>query len=198
MSISLQTMANPSSFFIIPTWLYRTIVKNKLNLIDVIDYKKARKIFSTHDLAELFFINTNDRSNPFRYLSSSAWDDSRPETLDFFFDNSTITAEEMLEIRHTVIPLSQSAEIASSVKGRFEGTPPNGVTDYSFIPVNNGIIFTILNEGILKSLLDPEYMLNFMRSCLKQQYSVDTIASVSNNATFEKYLNLLLPTVIGK
>ena len=57
---TLNTMLNPSSFFIIPGWLHRTITKNKLNLIDTIDYRKLRKVLSINDLAELFLLNTNN------------------------------------------------------------------------------------------------------------------------------------------
>lgn len=166
----------PMRIYLVPGWIYRSILRNKLNTIDMNNYAKIRGVLSVDDMAEWFYANDQLKVQGCRlsdsYLDSN-WEDFSPA--------------HRAEVNNSVLPLSGSEPIADNVKTKLATS--NTVSDgqYQFVTVSN-ILYVILNEGFMNTLKDPTAQKEFVRSYLKQCYAMAAVHTVSQCSIFDLYM----------
>lgn len=175
-----QTLT-PIRTIVVPGWILRSLLRNKLNTIDLLDFSKVRPVLSIDDMAEWFYLNDRFTINNCRlstdYLEG-LWHSFSPEG--------------KLEIQNSVLPLSGSEEIASSANQKLLAKTDNvsnpvGNPKYQFIRIEN-ILYIILSEGFMSSLLEPAATLEFVKNYLKEHYAMASVADVSKHGMFNLYL----------
>jgi len=166
----------PLKILVVPGWIYRNVLRNRLNTTDILDYNKIREILSIDDMAEWLFINNRFNLNG-SFLSNNNIEES--------FNNLTIAQK--AELNNSVLPLSGTDEIAHSVTTKLIGSNPMNSCEYSFITIEN-TIYIILNEGFMTKILDSDYELEFIKKYLKECYMIASIPEVSELSIFNLYI----------
>ncbi len=169
----------PMKVFIVPGAIVRSLHRNKLNIIDLLDYSKIRAILSIDDMAEWFYLN--DKFTIDGKQISSAW-------LDFQFHS--ITQAERAEIQISVLPLSGSEEIAHSANTKLSGLVPESTSVYQFIPINN-LLYIVLSEGFITHVQDRKNKTDFVKQYLKECYAMASVSDVSKLSIFDLYLKAI-------
>lgn len=166
------------NIFIIPGWIYRSLLRNKLNTVDVADYAKMRKILSTSDLAEWVYVN-NALKIEQCFISG--------RSLEYSFN--ALTQDNWREITNSVLPLSKTEEIALSTTGKLNSTISYSMSEsaYQFINIGSAV-YLILNEGFLSDITKPGFKLEFVKDYLKQCYAIASINDVSQLDMYQLYL----------
>lgn len=174
----MNQQLQPPYIVIMPGWVYRSIIRNKLNIIDASNYSKMRKILSLNDIAE--WQNANASVNVQKeYLGGFG---------ELIFEN--MNDSEKNEMKNTILPLSGSIQIAENVKIKLSVINDMVETAYQFIR-NNNTLYVILNEGFLSKTTDRRYTMDFVKNYLAQCYSLTTIHEVSKMSIFKLYIKLL-------
>lgn len=179
----LKTLT-PMRTFVVPGWVHRSLLRNKLNIIDLLDYNKARSVLALDDMAELFYVNDRFKINGCLLSNES-----------FITSMTGLTEANKAELNSSVIPLSGSEEIAQNVITKLSGSNPmNGLPSagdsYNFISIDS-TIFIILHEDFLKKQLTDgknDYTFEFAKNYLKQCYAMVSIPEVSRLSIFGLYL----------
>lgn len=171
----------------VPAWLFRTVLRNKLNTIDLINYDKLRPIISVDDVAEYLAINDKLKiggCNPNHYYYFGS-----------MFRN--LTPEQTIEWNNSVVPLSGSESISSSLISKLSrSNPMDSYSDteakppYTFITVNT-TVFVILEEGFITHMSSTDNMLDFIKLYLKNCYAVAKMSIVHQLPLFGLYIKLL-------
>jgi hypothetical protein len=162
---------------IIPGWIYRAINKNKLNIIDVLNYSKIRSVLSIDDMAELVYMNDQFQINGY-YLANTSY----ATTL------LNLTPAQKAELDNSVRPLSLTEEIATSAKAKLTLSNRMSECVYQFVTIDNNL-FVILNEGFLTSIQNDDRMHEFVKLYLKECYAMTSIKEVSTYDLFKLYLS---------
>ena len=176
----MQTLS-PMKIVIVPGWIYRALIRNKLNTIDLLDYKKARHYLSLDDMAEWLYMNDSLR------ISDCKLSNTIMECLWSNFD-----AKDQHEVNNSVLHLSVSEEIASSANFKLaqktnDVSNPVDSNTYQFIRIEN-ILYIVLSEGFMASMLDQENLSIFVKKYLKECYAMTSVAEVSQLGIFNLYL----------
>ena len=174
-NINLEAMKT----FIVPDWIVRALHRNKLNIIDLLDYSKVRAILSIDDMAEWFYLNDKFTIEG-RRMSN--------EYLDAAFHS--VTQAQKAEIRVSVLPLSGSEEIALSANTKLSGQVPESASVYKFIPINN-VLYIILSEGFITHLQVRANKDEFVKNYLKECYAMASVSDVSQHSIFDLYLKAI-------
>ena len=103
----MQRTLLPIKTVVVPDWVQRGLVNNKLNVMDIGNYSKLRTVLSIDDMSELYYINTQLRIN--NILLSSVFG------RDLF---EHLTPDQLQEFENSVAPLSGTEEIANTVRAR--------------------------------------------------------------------------------
>jgi hypothetical protein len=175
----VTTSLEQMKIFVIPDWIYRNVIRNKLNIIDIADYSKIRSIFSIDDMAEWFYLNDKLKIDDIRI--SNEW-------LDCFWHS--ISPSQLTEVRNSVLPLSGSEEIAHSAKLRLTKDSNLSKSTYKFIVINN-ILYIILSEGFITHIQNPANKLDFVKNYLKECYAMASVSEVAKLSIFDLYLKQL-------
>lgn len=176
----MQTLT-PMRTIVVPGWIQRALLRNKLNTIDLLDYRKVRQVLSLDDMAEWFYMNDRFEINKVRLSNTyleTAWHSFSPT--------------DQLEVRNSVLPLSGSEEIASSANHRLTAKTDNisnpvGNQNYQFIRIENNL-YVVLSEGFMTTMQDQAEMLDFVKKYLKECYAMVSVADVSKLSIFELYM----------
>lgn len=178
----MSTTLLPPRIIVLPGWIYRAIVKYKLNIIDTTSYSKIRPFLATDDLVDWTCLNDFFRLDGVRL--------SNTQCLAALAINETLTESQISEIEKTILPLSGSHEAALSVQAKL--TAVNIIVDvpYRFVRIDT-TLFVILNEGFLSALTDSKLKLDFVKAYLKECYAMMAISDVSKLDIFSLYLKLL-------
>lgn len=176
MPVSLQD--RPKTF-IIPGWIFRSLLRNKISFTDKIDYTSIRKALSIQDLAELHYLNSETKIDG-EYITMN-------EIEDLYSD---MTSAQKIEYKASVLSLATADYIGKDAVKRLYDEIDENLTSYKFIP---GINFTliILNEGFFNRIEDFKYKKEFVRSYLKTQYLVAPQAYVNKLPLTKAYLEHL-------
>lgn len=175
----LTTGGQPRTF-VIPGWVYRAILRNKVNLTDLNNYSKMRSILSQDDMVSWVYLN-----DCYKLRKSNLTYD----LLKTLFDG--LTTEEMSEYDMAIQPLATTDAVASSTIERLRDV--NNMTSadpYQILNVGD-MVLIILNEGFDNAVQSLEDLLNFIRQYLKAQYTVNAIANVSFCPLYTLYIELL-------
>lgn len=171
-----QNSLTPMKIFVVPGWIYRSVLRNKLNTIDMLDYTKVRSVLSLNDMAEWFYMN--DRFQIDGCLLSSAF-------LDLHWHS--FTEAQRAEVKNSVLPLSGSEEVADSAKAKLTGSYPMSEVAYQFITIDN-ILYILLNEGFMSAISKPDYKSEFVKNYLKECYAMASVSDVSRLSIFDLYM----------
>lgn len=160
---------------LVPGWIHRSLLRNKLNTIDMVDYRKMRQVLSLHDMAEWFYMNDRfmvDNTRISSQFVDSVW--------------HSFTPQDRVEHQSSVVPLSASEEIASSANQKLMA---NTVSDsfYQFVQTTD-VLYVVLNEGFMVSLQDTEKKNQFVKDYLKECYAMAPVACVSSLGIFSLYM----------
>jgi hypothetical protein len=166
----------PLSVIVVPDWIYRKVIRNKLNTIDLKDYTKMRSILSVDDLAEWFYLN--DRFGINKQVLSN-------KVLESNWHN--ISTSQLAEVMNSVLPLSGSEEIAHSANTKLQGSNSMSDSYYKFIVIDT-TIYVVLSEGLMTHLQTRENMSMFIENYLKQCYAMASVSDVSKLSIFQLYL----------
>lgn len=164
--------------YVIPGWVYKTLSRNNLNNIDILEYSVIRQYMSIDDLAELIYLNNKFNINQ-SYLSNGIYSDS--------FKN--LTQEQLTELTRSVFPLSDTDEIANNLKAKLESEPNTDTETYQFISALDAT-YTVLHEGFLIKIKDPAFRIKFIKEYLQECYKVKSIPTVSSTSMFKLYLKI--------
>lgn len=167
---------------VIPGWIYRSLLRNKFNIVDVANYGKLRKILTLDDLAT--YVAANDRLK----INSSRISTALPYSNLFI----SMSSEERIEYERSVLSLSETEAIALTMFNSLRGEhlELNSMSEplYKFISTED-TIFVIINEGFLSKIADFEF--EFVKQYIKQCYSVLPIHEVSKISLFSEYIKHL-------
>lgn len=166
----------PMCVMAVPEWIYRKLIRNKMNTIDLKDYGKMRSILSLDDLAEWFYVN--DRLSVDKQLLSNTLLEK---------NWTSISSEQLTEVMNSVLPLSGSEEIAHSANTKLNGSNPMSDSYYKFINIDT-TIYVVLSEGFIKHLQDQNSLNDFVSNYLKQCYAMASVSDVSKLSIFQVYL----------
>jgi hypothetical protein len=184
-----SVLPTPTSLYIIPGWIYAAMMRNRFNIIDAAEYARLRNVLSVQSLAEVFYINSSDRSNPLAWLSSGSGAVDLPQT---YQNVRALTPAETTEIHSTIYPMSKSTEIVQSVCSRLASDPSDMIPPgYRIIHTNTSLIYVIVEAGFSTACESPEYLLQVVKDLLIACYRTDTLARTSYSTIFNKYLQLL-------
>ena len=172
-----------ASIILVPYEIFKVLSINKHNIIDLLTYEKLRNSVVVNDVATLVAMN--------RELKI---EDKHLSTTDVTNMFSISTKEYTDEYNNIVLPISLDKEIIDSMNTNLlsKEIDANSMTDvyYSFIQTEDHI-FLVLRKGFLSRLTDSNYKLEFVKTYLKQCYSVTDIASVSTIPMFSTYVKKL-------
>lgn len=165
--------------FIVPSWIYKAILRNKLNIADIQDYGKMRHILSQDDLISWAYLNDIYTLRKRRLTLNSL--------VELF--SGQVNPEYYL----TVQPSSTLQENAFAVMERLKDTysmTSKVNSTYEFITVND-MMLVILHEGFEQSVQDLEGLLSFLRDYMKALYKTATIPDASYSPLYSLYLELI-------
>lgn len=166
---------------ILPGWIQRSLLRQKLSLNEVLDWNKSKPALSLDDMAEWFHVNDSFT------LSNCRVGNTVLETL---FSN--FGAKEREEFYKVILNLSISEETINSVKNKFSkstdiaGNPLSEQT-YQFIRIEN-ILYIVLSEGFMASMLDKDSLEDFVKKYIKECYAMASVSEVSALGMFKLYL----------
>lgn len=172
----MQRTLLPIKTIVVPDWVQRGLVNNKLNVMDIGNYSKLRTVLSIDDMSELYYINTQLRIN--NILLSSVFG------RDLF---EHLTPDQLQEFENSVAPLSGTEEIANTVRARLSKASVGDSPLYSFVVLNN-VIYIILKDGFMTLINDTQYVLDFVKAYLKECYVLLPIHEVSKLPLFALYI----------
>ena len=164
-------------------------MRNKLNTVDIFDYKKIKQILSFDDIAQWCYYNNVLSVNNPNNLGSNTFISS--VTLDMFFNKVTLEGKDHFELLNHIQPMSKENGFIENCKSRLsQDTYHVSEPQYSFISVN-GFVIVILKEGFLSSIKNKQTLLDFIRDYLKSCYSNYTIPRVSLLSMYNLYVEML-------
>lgn len=163
-------------FYIIPKWIYDALVRN--GVMDIWNYSDLRSKLAINDIASFIAFNNVVKLDD-KYLFHI------PNVYTFNFS----TEEEKKEFCNSVLPLSNTEEIADNLRTRLENysSIDNNNLPYSFINFSNNI-FAVLHEGFALKIKDLSFKINFVKDYLKEAYKHQQIKDVSRTDAFRLYL----------
>lgn len=165
--------------FVVPGWIYRAILRNKLNLNDIVNYEKISKILSQDDLVSWLYLN--DRYQVGKHKLT-------PYALNNLFHG--LTAEQTQTLDWLTYQSTTDAE-ALSVQERLRDVNNMTSTDLYQIVTVNDLVLIILNEGFQTAVGDFGELKKFITTYLKALYSLEPIQDVSQYPLYTLYLELL-------
>lgn len=187
-TVDHNALVNSVQLYVLPASVYRAIIRNKLNIIDAVNYRKLRNILSIDDLAEIWHVNTN----PLKAINDSTTVDlSGWGFRELFATMNTLTPVETNEIQYTIQPLSGSITIAETLRQKLSTNDMTEDDTYYKLLLNNNIVFVVLENGFLTRMQNLPYRLDFYRNILKELYKVTRIPEVSRHRLFNEYLKAL-------
>lgn len=166
---------------VVPGWIQRALLRNRLNTIDLLEYSKVRQVLSLDDMAEWVYMNDRFEINRVKLSNchlGNVW--------------HSLSPTDKLEIQNSVQPLSGSEEIASSANHKLNEISdkignPLGNQNYQFIRIDN-ILYVVLSEGFLSTMKDQALLREFIEKYLKECYAMVSVADVSKLSIFELYM----------
>ena len=173
---------------ILPFWVKKALTQNKLDYIDVLDYKKIRRIMSVEDLIEF-------------YSSLSIFGDSLE--VDSVSNQSVLNSvyecgdrDLINEFKVSVLPKLHSKDIVAQIRDRLlaEQVPGEMVdfkSTYSIQLDSSRKVFIFLDKGFINTMSDIMGKRMFLTEYLSALYSFKKVAEVSSYGVFKEYIKTL-------
>jgi len=181
----------PVNIVLIPGWIHKSILRNKVSINNILDYNTVRHYLSLNDMAEWFYLNDKFHIDN-KSLSTSL--------LELVFITNTNSYEKDSVLSSTILPLSQSQEISENVLSRltnsvdsslsYTNTTSSSELGYKFVIIQNNIL-VILDEGFLSKINTPPLKFTFIQQLIKKCYTLMSITEVSVLNIFSLYLRAL-------
>ncbi len=169
---------------VLPEWIFKAIIRNKLNVVDIEEYSKIRSILSFEDLVMLEYYN--------RYFNITKKQINLATT--DLFNITKLTPEQQMEYQ-TVRTLSTTDETKDTAYAKLSYPSDFNLMDdktlkYRFIPTHN-FVALVLSEGFIEDINEPTNIKVFIASYLEHCYFMASVNDVSQLAIFNSYLTLL-------
>lgn len=189
-----MSVSKDARFGIVPGWIYRAIIRNRMTINDLRNYAKVREVMSLEDIAEIKYLDSLYRLREC-FL--------QPSFDCLFFTD--LSADQAAEFHSTIIPLSYSKETEDRVNTklnfsteeavrmvpfRSDTTSQDSDCGYQFIPTA-GFIYLVLNEGFETRMKHQTLFNEFVENYLKACYTVYSVHQVSESSLYKKYLEAL-------
>lgn len=181
----------------IPEWVYRKLIRNYFNILDILNIPELTKVLNGNDLYSIDFltyylkfnsdytgINRSSENKlgikyfPKEQITDSNWY-SLPWANETCFHEGAGITEHVAEIE---------SEITDRLSHRFD--KENDKVPYKFI-IGNNLIIVVLDEGFLDVLTTKNNNLKFIREYLKSLYKLMPISVVSSTNIFNSYVDII-------
>jgi hypothetical protein len=188
---------SPNVFCPIPKWVYQTLVKNKINVMEFRNYGKVRSVLSLNDLRDWALADAAFDTLRITYKQDYlfGWTSGREFTAHF----PILTDEQRKELEYSVKPLVGTEENIAYIKNRLivaEDVMPSLETSaYKFVN-DVDVIYLVIDEGIINTLQTKKGAFDFSKKCLEQFYSMMSMADASNLGIYSVYLKELQGSVL--
>lgn len=169
----MLTVSGQARTYVIPGWVYKAIIRNKLNIIDITDFTKIKPILSNNDIASWIYLNQEYKLMKHELSYNSIESLFQPEI-------------SLAEYSH----LASSNEIVNLVNSRLNVNVNTMIEEYQIITVND-LVFIILNEGFGTFIQSIDNIKRFIRDYLKGYYSVEKLSTVAHSPLYNLYVELL-------
>lgn len=178
-----------SKIRIVPHWIFKAAILNRLNTIELTDYTKLTGFLSLDDMAEWLYLNES-----FSLGSIKATDLCIYNLLDNLDDQALRNIRKMTQMYR------DNEDNMLAIVNRLRYTNSSDVNDefrdkesvYKFIHTPTHILL-VLNEGFIDEMKSSDFEYTFMRNCLKELYKTDSITSINNqySVLYKNYLRIL-------
>jgi len=194
---------SPDIFCPMPKWVYQTLVRNKINVMEFRNYGKIRSVLSLNDLRDwaLSFAAFTDLSNTHRVNNLFGYSDKT----DFAKHFTNLSNEQLKELKISVMPIVGAEESVSYIKNRF--TLPADEAPHKVISLDGetscynfvndiDVVYVIIDEGIINTLQTKQGAFDFSKKCVQQFYSMMPLSDVSCLGIYSVYLKELQGSVL--
>jgi len=165
--------------YVVPGWVYRSLLRNKLNIIGKMDYNQVRKVLSIDDLAQWSYVNHS--------LAINKVSIGQSHLLNLF---NQLSEEQSIEYKSSIDTIANLPDTQQSVLERLRTTNAFIETEYEIIS-NQNFILVVVNEGFLTKITDEEYLMTFVKKYLESCYAMMPIVDVSYTSMFGLYVDLI-------
>jgi hypothetical protein len=164
--------------YLIPSWVYRSVLRNQMSISDITSFEKMKSILSSHDIATWVKLNDTLKVRDFN-----------PSTAQLMCMFDKVNEE---EFKKFIMPESQLDEINDDLQYRLLSCNPvlNNDSFYKIIIVPTAV-YVIINEGFNSKITDPEFLLEFVKEYLKALYTRYKFTEVCETAMYKLYVDLV-------
>jgi hypothetical protein len=177
---------------IMPNWVYQTLVKNKINVMDFKNYGKIRSVLSLNDLKDWALavrsLDTLKANYRLPYIFKGIWESN------FIFNFEKLTTEQEQELHYSVLPLVGTEENINYIKNRLSCVPDEEMVlvdqeriSYKFVQ-DIDTLYIIVDTGFIDTLQSKEGAFRFSRDCVRQFYLSMPLYSLSELGIYTIYL----------
>lgn len=171
----------PMQIVVVPGWIQRALIRHKLQMTEILSYKKVRSILSLDDMTQWFYMNDSLKINDCRLSNVMI------ETLWSDFDQSGKD-----ELYKSILPIAQTEQTGKDVmvvlnQPQSGSTNPLTEQPFQFVRIEH-ILYIVLSEGFMASMLDDASKKDFVKNYLKECYAMASVAEVSKLDMFKLYL----------
>jgi hypothetical protein len=173
---------------LIPYWIQNALSRNSMQIQDVFDYNKLRKVLSFDDALDIYFLNKHSQ-----FLVSGLLDNG-----DLFNRwRNTCSQEYITEVGSVMSNLSCNDEKLKDIIARLnqddddiESNNPKKQL-YQLIDLDRENSILVLNPGYVKNEHTPVAYYKILTDLLQLLYMYNKIQDVSRTKLFYKYLMYL-------
>lgn len=171
----------PMKIIVVPGWIQRALIRNKLQMPEILNFAKVRPVLSLDDMTQWFYMNDSLKLDNCR-LSNTM--------IESMWSNCDQAGKD--ELYRSVLPLATSAQVAKEVTDTLNvksdsSTNPVTVQPFQFVRIEH-ILYIVLSEGFMASMLDEDSKKDFVKKYLKECYAMASVSEVSKLDMFKLYL----------
>lgn len=176
----MQTLF-PMQIVVVPGWIQRALIRNRLEMTEILNFKKVRPVLSLDDMTQWFYMNDSlklDNCRLSNTMIENLWSGCDQAGKD--------------ELYKSVLPMAKTDQVSREVLDTLNtksnsSVNPLTVQTFQFVRIEH-ILYIVLSEGFMASMLDPESKTDFIKKYLKECYAMASVAEVSKLDMFKLYL----------
>lgn len=164
---------------LLPQWLEKAMIRNKVQMSKVLDYQWLTQYSSVDDIASIVNLQSLEplasMAEPCSKHLVDAWVRSYPESKE--------------EIDRVIVTASSSDEYTRSNLDALNDEPADQY--WKMLDIDKGILGIVVYPGILTALADPNTKLTFLRQIVELFYGYLPMHEVARKRVFANYLTAL-------
>lgn len=180
----------------IPSWVYSTLIRNKINVMDFRNYGKVRSVLSLNDLRDWALAAVAFDTLEKTYRKDSLFGYYNYKDISSYFEN--LTDDQRKELEYSVKPIVGTEESISYIKNRLtisqdqchdlvSSSEDKEALTYTFVK-DVDVFYIVIKEGVINTLETREGVLAFSKKCLEQFYSMMSAGDASSLGIYSIYL----------